>query len=52
MLKYSISPTPNPFAIEMARRGRGHVDIDLRDGGVFQQSPWLAHEIGCKIVGD
>ncbi len=26
------------LAIEMARRGRGHVDIDLRDGGVFQQS--------------
>ena len=27
------------LAIEMARRSRGHVDIDLRDGGVFQQSP-------------
>ncbi len=27
------------LAIVMARRGRGHVDIDLRDGGVFQQRP-------------
>ncbi len=49
-MKYSISPTPNPFAISMARRGRGHVDIDLRDGGVIQQRPQSRPYKTCSLL--